>query len=59
MFADEKLSWLLILCCVKKYARGFHLKNPKHEARNSKRFDKLITLSLVEGQYQNTNLQMF
>jgi hypothetical protein len=34
MSAAEKLPWLLILGCVKKYACGFHFK--KSEARSTK-----------------------
>jgi hypothetical protein len=33
--------------------------NSKLEARSTKWFDKLTTLSQVEGQIQNPNLQMF
>ena len=32
--------------------------NPKHEIRNPKWFDKLTTLSQVEGQYLMTKIQM-
>ena len=32
--------------------------NPKHEIRNPKWFDKLTTLSQVEGQYLMTKTQM-
>ena len=33
--------------------------NSKSEARSTKWFDKLTTLSKVEGQIQNPNSQMF
>ena len=32
--------------------------NPKHEIRNSKRFDGLTVLSEVEGQYKMTKIQI-
>jgi hypothetical protein len=34
------------------------VKNPKSEARNPKWFDKLTTLSHVEGQYSMIEIQM-
>jgi hypothetical protein len=33
--------------------------NSKYETRSTKWFDKLTTLSQVEGQIQNPNFQMF
>ena len=40
------------------YADGGNCLNPKHEIRNSKRFDKLTALSKVEGQYPMTQIGM-
>jgi len=34
-----------------------HEENSKHQMTNYKWFDKLTTLSQVEGQYPNPNLQ--